>query len=61
MKNFAIVSLIFLTIILIVKWLEKHDEKVQMAADRYEVCVRSEYGVSPAKWYAENGVYPECK
>lgn len=61
MKNFAIGALIFLALCLLIRWSEKHDEKIQVAADKYEECVRNEYGMSPAQWYAENGKYPECK
>ena len=42
-------------------WSADHDTKVQAAAEKYEACVRVQYGVSPAFWYQEHGSYPECK
>ena len=42
-------------------WSADHDRKVEESATKYEACVRSQYGTSPATWYADHGEYPECK
>ena len=59
-------KLVYLILILafgigILFWSANHDQKIQEASEKYEACVKSQYGVSPANWYAENGEYPECK
>lgn len=54
---FAIIGVIGLVLM----WSVNHDKKVMESADKYEQCVRDQYGVSPAFWYSEHGEYPECK
>lgn len=44
----------------LVQWMSWHDRAVQTAALLYEACVRTEYGMSPLRWYSEQGEYPEC-
>lgn len=61
MKKFLIILGIAIVIIWIVEWSAEHDKKVEVAAQKYEACVKSQYGVSPAFYYQEKGVYPECK
>ena len=62
-----IVKIIFVLVAVIlvgrlfITWTKNHDEQIEKSADRYEKCVREQYGVSPAQWRAENGSYPECK
>lgn len=63
MKRQTIVYILFFIafISLFIVWTIDHDEKVQIGADKYELCVKSQYGVSPAYYYQEHGEYPECK
>jgi len=44
----------------IVIWSSKHDEKIMQSADIYEKCIIDEYGITPAHYYQLNGEYPEC-
>ncbi len=60
MNNFAWVMIAIVALFGIMAWAEKHDRWVMEAAGQYEDCVRKEYGVSPAYWYAEHGEYPTC-
>ena len=57
---FVLVAVILVGRLFII-WSKNHDEQIEKSANRYEECVRSEYGVSPAQWREENGSYPECK
>jgi hypothetical protein len=60
-KQIAIVTIILAGMAGILAWSSDHDRKVMQAADIYEECVRDQYGVSPANWYAEHGEYPTCQ
>lgn len=61
MKNYQIALVAALIIMpLCVYILAKHDAAVSEAADRYEDCVREEYGTTPAQYKVENGAYPTC-
>ena len=42
-------------------WSINHDQKIMESADKYEACVKAEYGVTPANWYANHGEYPTCQ
>lgn len=52
--GFLIIYLLFFV------WLPRHDKAIEDASDKYENCVKEEYGVTPSYYYAENGEYPEC-
>lgn len=40
--------------------MEERDEAFQLAVERYEECVRTEYGRSPTAFAQEHGYYPDC-
>lgn len=60
MNNFAWAMIAIMFTIGVLAWSESRDSDLMRAADIYEACVRIEYGVSPAYWYAEHGEYPIC-
>lgn len=41
-------------------WTSNLDAERNAAYEDYQQCVKKEYGVSPTRWYAEHGEYPEC-
>lgn len=55
-----IISLVLAIILTIIIWSDSRDKKVMEEMDKYEACVKAEYGVLPANWYAEHGEYPKC-
>jgi hypothetical protein len=59
-KVIGTVIIIIIALAVFIEWTSKRDEKIMIAADKYEECVREEYGMSPSKWYAEHGEYPTC-
>lgn len=54
LTGFLIIYLLFFV------WLPRHDKAIEYASDKYERCVKEEYGVTPSYYYAENGEYPKC-
>lgn len=65
MSNELVKRIVAVTIVIagmagLMAWSANHDKEVAEGADRYEKCIRQEYGVSPATWYNEHGAYPEC-
>ena len=61
MKNLIYIIGIIVIIYAVVVWSNWHDEKIEQSATKYEQCVMTQYGVSPAYWYQEHGSYPDCK
>ena len=39
----------------------EYDKQLQQSAITYENCVIREYGMTPIKWYEEQGMYPSCQ
>lgn len=37
------------------------DAEMTAAMTTYEDCVKAQYHTTPASWYAEHGVLPECQ
>lgn len=60
MKALKII-LILVSIFLLGYLFEKHTDLVNLSAERYEECVKVEYGMTPSYYYEINGEYPECK
>lgn len=60
MKPLTII-LVLSSIFLLSYLFEKHTDLVNLSAERYEECVKVEYGVTPSYYYSEQGFYPECK
>lgn len=44
----------------ILLWSNKHTADLMNAMQKYEICIRDQYGVSPAQYYVEQGKYPLC-
>lgn len=59
-KNILIFTLVLAASIALLSWSDKHDKQVELGAEKYEACVKQEYGVSPASYYANHGEYPTC-
>ena len=57
---FGIVFALAVVLHFLFAYFEWRDSKVEINSDRYEACVRATYQISPAGYYEENGVYPEC-
>jgi predicted negative regulator of RcsB-dependent stress response len=49
-----------LAVVAFLQWSAQRDAKIMVAADKYEQCVKAEYGTTPTAWYIEHGKYPEC-
>jgi len=60
MKTFLIWAWVLIIIGWILVWSAGRDEKIMESAEKYEQCVKAEYGVTPAYYYEEHGEYPEC-
>lgn len=60
MNNIRWIIMASIVIFVIMAWSVSNDKKVTLAADRYENCVYTQYGVSPANWYDTHGTYPTC-
>lgn len=59
MKPLTII-LVLSSIFLLGYLFEKHDDLVNLSADKYEKCVMVEYGMTPSYYYELNNNYPEC-
>ncbi len=53
---FAIVVVSF-----IFSWSTEHDKGVLETADRYEMCVKKVYQMTPSQYYEVNGEFPQCE
>lgn len=63
MKIFKIILWTIVIIILFVgffKWSAHRDQVMFEAYEKYEACVKAEYGTTPSAWYAEHGETPPC-
>lgn len=60
-KRIGIVTIIIIAMAGFMKWTSWHDEQTMIAADKYEKCVKDQYGVTPAYWYEMHGEYPTCE
>lgn len=60
MKTIATIAISIIALSLIMIALNSHDNAIEKAAEKYEECVRKEYGLTPAYWYSEHGEYPTC-
>lgn len=60
MKIFIKIVLFILVVFILFNWINYRDNELNEKAEKYEQCVKNEYGVSPSFWYQENGEYPEC-
>lgn len=57
----AIYTILFIGVIVgLLFFANYRTEKIMGWAEVYEVCVESEYGISPTVFYNSNGHYPEC-
>jgi len=60
LKVVLVSVIVSLAIHFLFQYFEWRDEQVEKGAEKYEACVKAEYALSPAQYYAENGVYPLC-
>lgn len=60
MKNIIVGMIVIFIVVGAVMISNNHENKINEASAKYEECVKSEYGVSVASWYEENGSLPEC-
>lgn len=42
-------------------WITLHGRELEKSYIQYEACVKKEYGMTPTRWYADHGQYPECE
>lgn len=61
MKYIFAFVLVAVVVVGVVVVSNKRDQKLMVAMDKYEECVKKEYGVSPQYWFEENGEYPVCE
>jgi len=59
-KSITITATTLVAISLFFGWVAEHDKKVAEAAQKYEECVKKEYGRTPVQVYVETGFYPKC-
>lgn len=63
MKTYQTIVAIIIALIVIATFfvlVSKRDEAVMVSMNKYEECVKREYGTTPTAWYLETGVYPVC-
>jgi predicted negative regulator of RcsB-dependent stress response len=60
LKVILIFTIVFILMIAFAKWSDQRDQKIAAASDKYEACIKKEYGMSPAAYYNDQGKYPEC-
>lgn len=60
MKNIFIGILIIVAFVGFFKWTAHMDEVRNVAYQKYEECVKEQYGTTPSAWYYEHGETPEC-
>lgn len=53
-------TIIYILAVLFLRWSDHQTAQVEAASDKYEACVKKEYGMSPAAYYNDQGQYPEC-
>ena len=54
------IVVIIVLMTLFIRWTNARDEKVAIAADKYELCVKTQMNTTPAAYYNEHGEYPTC-
>lgn len=45
----------------VLHWSIQRDQKIMVAAEAYEQCVKTEYNTTPTAWYEAHGEYPICQ
>lgn len=59
MRNITII-LVLGSIFLLGYLMNKHEDLVNYSSEKYEECVKVEYGMTPSYYYEINNEYPEC-
>ena len=54
------IGVVVVVVGLAVQYTAARDASLKAENDRYETCVRNQYGTTPQAWYSEHGTEPEC-
>jgi hypothetical protein len=60
MKTIVTVAVLILSAGLLNDIATHRNAELMRTASLYEQCVKSEYGMTPIRWYAEHHKYPVC-
>lgn len=60
MKKIMLWFAVIFALVFVFRFFEWRDKQIEIGAEKYEACIKAEYNISPAGYYARNGEYPVC-